>query len=218
MRAALDLDRVRRAIVVAPHPDDETIGAFGLIRRLIKSGAYVSVVIVTDGAASHPASPSWPSERLKMARRRESVAALRLCGLPQGALTFLDYPDGALSSLSETECRRLCRRLAARPFPDLVIRPSLEDSHPDHKAVASACVQAWPAKVFQATYSVWPAGQLRPAALRYPLGADQFIKQAALRMYRTQTGLITDDPDGFCIDRNLMRSFARLSESFGKND
>ncbi|MGO1304454.1 MAG: PIG-L family deacetylase, partial [Sphingomonas parapaucimobilis] len=45
----LDLNAVRHAVVVAPHPDDEIIGAAGLIQALRRQGSVVRVVVVSNG-------------------------------------------------------------------------------------------------------------------------------------------------------------------------
>lgn len=215
MKALTHPGLIRRVRVVAPHPDDETIGAFGLMRHLSRHGVCVEVTIVTDGAASHPASRSWPPERLRAARRRETLAAVRLAGVYTGSVGFLDYPDGSLSALGQAAFRFLVRRLAAGPQPDMVLRPSLSDTHPDHRAVAEACQQAWPAGIPQATYQVWPAHCQPPGAQPFALGRDHLVKRAALRLYKSQTGLITDDPEGFCMDRNLLRQFSGPVEWYG---
>lgn len=215
MKALTHPGLVRRVRVVAPHPDDETIGAFGLMRHLSRHGVCVEVTIVTDGAASHPASRAWLPERLRLARRRETLAAVRLAGVHAGSVRFLDYPDGSLSALGEAPFRSLVQRLAAGPHPDLVLRPSLSDTHPDHETVAEACRQAWPPGIPQATYQVWPAHSQPPGAQPFVLGRDQLVKQAALRLYKSQTGLITDDPDGFSMNRDLQRIFAGPIEWYG---
>ena len=54
--APLDLAGVRRLIVVSAHPDDESLGAAGLISRLNTLGARVLVIVASDGEASHPDS------------------------------------------------------------------------------------------------------------------------------------------------------------------
>ena len=47
---------VGRALVVAPHPDDEVLGAGGLVSRLLDGSIEVNVLAVTDGEGSHPHS------------------------------------------------------------------------------------------------------------------------------------------------------------------
>src|SRR6516162_93745 len=45
----LSVNRATRLLVVAPHPDDEIIGAAGLIRRVVKAGGTVRIVYTTSG-------------------------------------------------------------------------------------------------------------------------------------------------------------------------
>ncbi|RYF32509.1 MAG: hypothetical protein EOO26_11285, partial [Comamonadaceae bacterium] len=60
----------RRAVVVAPHPDDEVLSVGGLLAMLSNNGAarsddfVVTAITVTDGAASHTGSLEWPRSRL----------------------------------------------------------------------------------------------------------------------------------------------------------
>ncbi len=208
------LPPVRRALIVAPHPDDETIAAFGLIRALVRSKAAVRVCVVTDGAASHPGSRKWPPARLAKARQREVVAAMALAGLGRGRITFLGWPDGELAALGPCARRDLVRQLGAGALPDLVVRPSEFDAHPDHAAVGRACRTAWPARVVHAVYRVWPAGQTLRGSHSCQLGTDRALKKAALRLFRTQTGRVDDDPAGFVIGPGLVQHFVRPTEAF----
>jgi hypothetical protein len=63
-----------RVVVLAAHPDDETLGAAGLVARLARAGARVSYVIASDGEASHPDSPTTSVEELVRTRRHELLA------------------------------------------------------------------------------------------------------------------------------------------------
>ncbi|MEP7762336.1 bifunctional PIG-L family deacetylase/class I SAM-dependent methyltransferase [Sanguibacter sp. 25GB23B1] len=91
----LDLDGVGHLVVLAAHPDDETLGAAGLVGRVAASGVPVTVVVATDGDASHPASPTWTRDDLVRVRRAELVAALAAVA-PRAAVHLLGLPDGGL--------------------------------------------------------------------------------------------------------------------------
>jgi LmbE family N-acetylglucosaminyl deacetylase len=84
-------DRVD-VLVIAPHPDDEVLLAGGVLDRAVQAGQRVAVILVTNG--------DFTCERDGYLREAESVAGLRLLGVPQDQLYFLGYPDGALSKLS----------------------------------------------------------------------------------------------------------------------
>lgn len=208
----LDITRVRRAVIVAPHSDDEIIGAAGLILALRQHGARVSVIVVSDGAASHPASHRWPRRRLVAARRRESRLALRRLGIPAGDVRFLGLPDGALPQ-HLLRCRNLVRR-AVGPGLDLIVGPAATDAHPDHRAVATALGRGF-GEARRLSYHVWPprAGATARAKTVAMRGAHA-AKRSLLRLYRTQLGAITDDPTGFAIARHELAAFAHPLETF----
>ena len=193
------IDKPRDVVVIAPHSDDETIAAFSLMQRWQRGGTVVRVVVVTDGAASHRNSGKWPKPRLIAERRLETLRAMRSIGIPQQRVRLLGFPDGGLDSLSATERRRLVRALRHGREPDLVVIPSAYDSHPDHRDVASACREAWPPRVARLAYTVWPGsrGEPRSGAAATDIVASPFRKRRTLGLYRTQTGLIRDDPNGF---------------------
>lgn len=207
----LSLLRIRSALIVAPHPDDETIGAYGLIRALKVRRARVHVLVVTDGAGSHPASNRWPRRRLIAERRRESLAALRRIGVAAGDVTFLGLPDGGLSTMISTGAS--LRRASARHSYDLLVIPADDDDHPDHRAVAAALRRTAARRLH---YLVWPNRQTasRGASHYLPLGQQVAAKRGVIQRYRTQMGAITDDPGGFAISGAELAGFARPVERF----
>jgi hypothetical protein len=83
-----------RAVVLAPHPDDEVIGFGGLLSMLAARGSPILVTALTDGEASHPDSRQWPPAKLAEARISESLAGLRQLGLPPLAGTGVDVALG----------------------------------------------------------------------------------------------------------------------------
>ncbi|WP_407320364.1 bifunctional PIG-L family deacetylase/class I SAM-dependent methyltransferase [Isoptericola halotolerans] len=90
----LHLPPVDALVVVAAHPDDESFGAAGLIRRLASGGVPTTVVVATDGEASHERG-TVPTDELRAVRRREVVTALAaLSGTAR--LVLLGLPDGGL--------------------------------------------------------------------------------------------------------------------------
>ncbi len=92
-------------VVIAPHPDDESLGCGGLLALLAAFGNSAHVLVMTDGSRSHPNSPSYPAARLAALREQETLAALEVLGLPASTARFLRYPDCGLpapaQSLSE---------------------------------------------------------------------------------------------------------------------
>ena len=206
--------RPRVALIIAPHPDDEVIGAAGLIGLLRAAGTRVHVAVVSDGAASHPASAQWPRERLIAERRRESRRALRRLGLGANAVSFLDLPDGSLAAAAAL-CRRTLRGEIARlPQLDLIVGPDPDDAHPDHRAVAAAIAGCrGPAR--RLAYRVWPHdGRGQGATRSVRVAGGWLAKRSLIGAYRTQLGAIRDDPGGFAIARHELAAFAHPIEYY----
>jgi len=125
----LDLAHFARVLVLAPHPDDETLGAGGLIAQARAAGATVSVALLTQGEAD----PGSTGAGLDHARLVECRAALEILG--GAALLSLDGRDGRLT----LDRRRLLAPLAqalAKAAPDLVLAPAPGEAHDDHRAAA----------------------------------------------------------------------------------
>ena len=121
-------------LVVAAHPDDETLGAGGLIATAAARGATVDVLVATNGEASHPASPTHTAGELAAIRRLEVRAAVAELD-PIASVTMLDLPDGHLDRAERSITIAVAARLSART---LVVTPWADDRHPDHEACARA--------------------------------------------------------------------------------
>jgi LmbE family N-acetylglucosaminyl deacetylase len=96
-----------RILIVAPHPDDETLGCGGLIQQAERNGAQVYVVLMTNGDASEMALlyerdfRRSTSEYLALGRQRlkESLAGLSALGVPPDHVFSLGYPNEGLDTL-----------------------------------------------------------------------------------------------------------------------
>lgn len=137
-------DARTRLLVVAPHPDDETIGTGELLQLVRAAGGEVRVLLLTDGD-DNPWPQRWLERRLAIGdadrarwgrRRRGEVAeALRRLDIPFGALQAMGWPDMGLTTLLRHEASAARSRLVeelAGFHPNVVALPALSDRHPDH--------------------------------------------------------------------------------------
>lgn len=213
LRRAHDVtDRVARRslLVLAPHPDDETLGCAGRIQRAVATGASVVVVVATDGAQSHDVD-DVDRDTLRALRRAELVAACEVLGVPEDHVISLGFADGSLAGSYDalvTELVALLRRVA----PDDVCTTCSGESHADHATCARALDHAareagWTGRMLGYPiwlWSDWPVSRRHAngAAVLSALAtavrrrvevvhldaASLTTKRAALDCYGSQTG------------------------------
>jgi LmbE family N-acetylglucosaminyl deacetylase len=214
-----------RALILAPHPDDESLGCGGLIAAACARGEPPVVVVLTDGAASHPNSRAWPSQRLRALRERETRSAVAHLGLRADHVFFLRYPD--TQAPSDGPRLRMAAEVVAALARAHGCRSILAawgcDPHCDHEAAHRiAALAARGDGLAHRAYPVWgltlPPDRTiaaEPRGWRLDVSPWLAAKQRAIRAHRSQyAGLITDDPAGFQMPPGFMSLFAGPWEIF----
>jgi LmbE family N-acetylglucosaminyl deacetylase len=215
-----------RPLILAPHADDESLGCGGLIAACCKRGRPPFVVVLTDGAASHPGSTQYPPERLRQLRAEEARTAVGKLGLASENLAFFDYPDAALPRSRAVSDR--VATLARDQGCKVLLAPWLHDPHCDHEAaalVAREVAQATQCRLL--SYPIW--GWLLPpdqeiqvdkvTGWKLPISAYRSAKQSAVAAHASQySDLIDDSPAGFRLPQDLLAVFARPYEVFLSNE
>ena len=200
------ISTVRSLLVIAPHADDEILGAGSIMAGATETGARVAVVVATDGSRS---DPGRDVDALIRARREEcrNGLAQMLGYAPQ--ILFLDQPDGALSSSrlpAEAEAR--LNAFVAKTAPDVILVTDPADAHPDHKAafgIASRLMSAghadqlWVMPVSQRVDRVFSPGAYQSFAVSP--WADR--KRAALACHTSQL----DPVSGFSLAQDVLEDF-----------
>ena len=146
MTTSLSITAQDRVLILAPHPDDESLSSGGLIQASLAAGAAVRVLLFTDGD-NNPWPQRWiekrwaigASERARWGARRRAEAqqALRSLGVADEHVHFLGLPDTGLTDLLIRADSELMRTLVdeLREFrPTRLVIPGLQDRHPDHSA------------------------------------------------------------------------------------
>jgi LmbE family N-acetylglucosaminyl deacetylase len=176
----------RPTVVVSPHPDDETLGAGGLIVMQRSRRIPVELLAVTDGEAAYPDMPD-----LGTTRQREQTRAAEALGLISDAIVHLGLRD---SNVAGSEAALADRITEAIDSDTLLVAPWQHDPHPDHEACGRAAAAA--ARRTGATlvsYFFWTWHRLRPESLaglplrRMILSAEARTRRAkALACHRSQ--------------------------------
>ena len=210
-------------LVVAAHPDDETLGVGGLLHRAAALGLAITVIAVTDGEGSHPDSPTHSPGALAARRRielRESIDELA----PGADLVFLGVPDGGIREQPEVLDEAVTagiQSLREGGRRVLVLAPWTGDGHGDHRVtgaiVARVCERE---EVEVRTYPIWlwhwGSPEDVPWAVAEGLTLDHVeleAKRRALARHSSQTSALSDQPgDEVMLHEAMQAHFLRSSE------
>jgi LmbE family N-acetylglucosaminyl deacetylase len=138
-----------KVMVLAAHPDDETMGMGGTILRAVASGISVRVVYVTDGGAGGPGDYA---QNVRL-RRMEAEALASRTGY---SVAFLDASDGEFE-LSPALVDGL-RRCYQEYRPDSICLPWVSEAHPAHRQVNHLLLETLRGDIRQVpvyAYSIW---------------------------------------------------------------
>jgi LmbE family N-acetylglucosaminyl deacetylase len=211
-----------QVVVISAHPDDEVLGAGGLLAALaLTDHPRPHFVTVTDGEASHGSRPPWLDHDLGERRADELVEGLRALGYPAPRITRLRLPDSTLAAHGEELESRLRPVIRAA---DLVLCPARNDGHIDHESVGKVTVEICSGVVPVWEYPIWTWHWTKPgdddalweSAARFPLSpyAVQH-KRRALACFGSQTGpLPGDDSRIVILPPEVLEHFHRPYEVF----
>ncbi|MET9487069.1 PIG-L family deacetylase [Nocardia sp. NPDC006630] len=222
--APLPLSAWPRLVVVAAHPDDEVLGAGGLIVTARAAGIAVTIVTVTDGEASHPESATHGPARLAELRIEEARSAASELGAD--APIRLGLPDGGVASHEDRLRVRLRALLGDIGEPGAVCAATWRhDGHPDHETVGRAAAAACAATNTELLeYPVWmwqwaapdhPRLREQDPAVLSLSPAAHAAKCRALAHFRSQFLPLSDDPaDAPILPAHVLRRFTGPTETF----
>lgn len=190
----LDIGDCPGLVLVAPHPDDETLGLGATVSALGTRGVTVQVVTVTDGGAARPGLPAPEHSRLETARRAEARTAANILGaMPP---IFLGLPDGHVERHVTRLADVLGELLGAYPPGVWCAATWRGDGHPDHEATGrAAAIAAGRSGAVLLEYPVWMWHWARPGDDAVPweraarIKADPAAlrrKARAIRVFATQ--------------------------------
>jgi LmbE family N-acetylglucosaminyl deacetylase len=198
-------------LVVAPHPDDEIMGAGGLIHTWAGMGRSVTVLSVTDGEAALPARAN-----LDRIRREELKEALRKLCATHVSVVRLGIPDGRVAEFQN----KLRNAILSLIEPAMtMIAPYERDGHPDNDVVGSVCCDiARSRDIPLARYPILTWHRADPAEFRevswgkFPLDSEaRRAKTHALQCFMSRLQPDRREP---VAPRHMLSYFQRSYEAF----
>ena len=219
----VDLSAVTRLVVVAAHPDDETLGAGALIAEAGIAGVEVTVVIVTDGSASHPESNRVSPAQLRRTRADETATAVARLN-PRAVVHTLGFADGAVRENRDEITRALRPFVTGAPDDTVLVAPWRGDGHRDHRVLGEICADLADDRLTLLEYPIWlwhwasPADDDVPWRSFVALHAGEAAltaKQHAIGAYVSQTTAFGPDAgDEAVLHPDFLRNFAGSREVF----
>ncbi|MBB3472836.1 PIG-L deacetylase family protein [Sphingomonas sp. BK345] len=222
------LDRIERALVLAPHPDDEVLGCGGTIARLTARGRHVEVAVVTRGTA-----PRFAAEQVA-AVRREAAAAHALLGV--ATTHYLDLPAVELDRVAQADINAAVRAALVASRADTLFVPFVGDLHRDHQLIFDAAMVAarprgsdYPARVLAyetVSETNWAAPYLAPSFqpnVFVDVADTLEAKLDAFRCFESQCHAFPDERSietlralamvrGSCVGRHAAEAFVLVRE------
>ena len=218
----------QQAVVVAPHPDDETLGCGGAIALLRQRSIPVNILVMSDGTGSHPSSQLYPPPRLRRLRELETCEALGRLGVDTLDVTFLRLSDTSIPHPGTADfptAVERCRHYLYQYSPSILFVPWRSDQHCDHRAtwhIVQSCLQDWEYPPQQLVYSIWGSstGGLRDLPTgewgwRLDIRSVVDLKRYAVAAHQSQTtDLINDDAGGFCLTSEMLFNLIQPWETY----
>lgn len=210
-----------RLVVLAAHPDDETLGAGGLIASLASAGAAVDVVVATAGEGSHPASRTHTPQTLSALRERELRAAVAQLA-PEAQVSLLGLPDGGLAEHRGDLHRALADVVGNRSGEVWLAAPFRGDGHTDHDTAGSVAAEvAEAARIPLLEFPIWlwhwgSAGDLPDGLHLFELDEEAARrKERAMAAHHSQVAPLSEAPgDEVLLAPEVLAHFQRPFEGF----
>jgi LmbE family N-acetylglucosaminyl deacetylase len=214
----------RSCLVLAPHPDDETLGCGATIMRKRAAGSLIHIVIATDGRYSLPPA-NLSGEELAKLREEEACRAGAILGLSPENISFLRFEDGRLAAHFRLLRDRVADIIDAVD-PEEIFVSSTMDSHPDHRVLAGIARELTQARsgpprtlyeypIWFWDPRLWRIGdllRLRICVVR----TEEFRvrKRAAIAAYRSQVSDSIGERGSPNLRRGFVRQFLQREEIF----
>lgn len=231
----------RKCIVIAPHPDDETIAMGATIARKTNAGTPVALIVATDGRHSQT-SEIISQDDLVDIRKTELLGAASLLGIDEDDVYFLGEEDGKINDARlETKINDVIDNLSFTP--EEIMTTSWFDGHQDHQACARIAkniankrkmvlrcspVYWWaqgPSRFHRENHSTFNRQLGKIVDLKraffergWTVDSDEFAvtRSHALKHYVSQTTKLTDEESWSTLDEEWLKTFSRKREYFIK--
>lgn len=233
---------MKKAVVFAPHPDDETLSCGGTIAKKLSEGYDVSVVFITDGRhflSDLGISSNLTSLEIKEIRREEAVEATKVLGIREENLLLLDFEDKTLKKHMK-QFQEKIGEILKDISPEEVFFPQEKEYNVDHRAtnqtikkaiessklnpVQYQYIIAWSFPFYllthltsEHTHDMLMARFLRLTLIHVDITKYLPLKKMAIEKYKSQTTVISVGQKKPALRPSFLKRFLKNEEKFFVN-
>jgi len=128
---------MKNILILAPHPDDETLGCGGVIAIKSRLGYEINIAVLTDGSRlfeeKFGLNTTPAPQEVSDLRKKETERTVKLLGGDPAKIRYLDYTDGSLQDKTDEGAEKI-RDLLNDLNPEQVYIPNQYEAHQDHLA------------------------------------------------------------------------------------
>lgn len=218
-----------KALILAPHQDDEILGCGCFILKMIKEGGKVKTVFFTDGSKS---SDEIDPEELKKIRKIEAKEVARILGMEPPE--FLNIEDGKLDHKDKDVAIKTAE-IIKKFKPDLIMVPYFLDGHKDHSAVSGILINALELIEYKGRLFAYRINSpISVHGITHYIDCTDFMeyKANALKLYESQAmsfesillmdrlnGIIADAKEGAELFRELnFQAYKKAYKKYNKDN
>lgn len=232
----------KKAIVFAPHPDDETLGCGGTIARRLSEGYEVFVVFMTDGrhalAEFGISSAPTPFE-MKGMRREDALRATKILGLQEKNLFFLDFEDRTLEK-HEGLVQEIILQILKDVSPVEVFFPQEREYNIDHRVTNTIIRRAidisnlhpieyryaiaWSFPLYllihvmnEHTFDLLTSKFLKRDLIHVDISKFLLLKKMAIEEYKSQITVLSSGQKRPALKHSFLKRFLKNEEKFFVN-
>jgi len=180
-----------KILAIGAHPDDCELGCGGFLAKCIDQGHEVHYAVLS------PCRKNKVTDHPPETRVNEAKEATLVLGIKKENVTFLDFEDTMLP-IHAHEIRVALDKIRAETLPELILCPSLKDTHQDHATVGIETLRTFRSGEFIFAYEVLRHGSyLFDPNLFVDITEYMDTKLRALMCYKTQLGRSYFTPKSF---------------------
>lgn len=143
----------KRILIIASHPDDEVLGCFGTVAKLIQKGYEAYTLILSGGKASRASDDDIILNTEKENLKKEMLLANNVIGIQD--IFHFDFPDNAFDSVPLLEIIKIIEKIKKEIQPSIVFTHHVGDMNIDHQITHKATLTATRPIVGESVKSVY---------------------------------------------------------------